>query len=266
MALPTSQLQPFIYSGAVTATSTSQMITAITGMMFSIGWTTTGAGVLRSATDNQGRFFEMDVTQNTGVTLSNQIQFATYKTTRANDNNVLINKGFQISTGSTYKIYVTPFSVYSELNAGGQNGGNEAFAMQLYADPLTSGQCAFALLAGGHRNYGGSTATNTALPTHGSTYNGISGAAAAGADWKNVFDSQTSFAEFKNGRIMVLEDWVSANGGGADPVYGRVYNFLLAGGNAIGGFEIPSGTGTISYTILNAFANNGRWNYYIRIT
>lgn len=264
MSLPTSQLAPFIYSGAVTALTTNQMVAAITGMMSTIGWTTTGAGTWRCLADSDGRQFEVEVSVNTGVALSNQIQFAAYKTTKAADNNVLTNRGFSITTGSSYKIYVTPYSVYSEVNSSSQNAGNEGYAMQLYAYPLTISQTPNAIIAGGHKNYGGSAATNTSFTSHGNAFNGVSGALAAARSMKDAMESQPSLSEFKGGRIMMFEEWISFDTSGPNPIFGRPYNMLLCGGNAVGGFEIPSGTGTVTYTILNAFTLGNRWSYYIR--
>lgn len=267
MSLPISQNVNIIYSGAVTATTTTQMISAITGCMKLAGWTQTGTDtVWRSVSDGQGRFFEMEVLQNTTVSLSNQIQFAVYKSTKAADNNVLVNRGFQITTGSAYKIQATSFSIYTELNNNTLGQGNNAFAWQLCADPLTSGQLLNTILAGGHRNFAGTTASEASrFATAAIYYNGTSGSLDGIREFYSVLvnGSSSDIATFKGGRLFVMEDWIS-NSNSNDPLQGRPYALLLAGGNGVGGFEIPSGTGTITYTRVDAVSINGLWNYYIR--
>lgn len=266
MALPTSQNVTIVYSGSVTAISTSQMIQGITGSMFLAGWTTTGAGTWRCVPDTQGRFFEMEVIQNSTSSLSNQIQFAVYKTTKAADNNVFINRGFQITTGSSYKIQATPFSIYSELNNVTLGQGNMAYAMQLCVDPLTSGQLQNIIFAGGHRNFAGSAASPASrLCAAGSIYNGASGSLDGAREFYSVVinGSSSDFATFKGGRLFILEDWIS-NSSTNDAIQGRPYALMIGGANGGAGFEIPNGTGVATYVRMDAVSTNGLWNYFIR--
>lgn len=263
MSLPISQVTSISFSGSVVANTTQGLINAITGMMFNAGWTTTGAGVLRCVTDDQNRFFEMEVLQNTTPSLSNQVQFAVYSTTKAANNTAFVNRGFQITTGQAYKIWANPYSVYAEHNDGTLGNGNHAFAFQLYANPLTSGVAPSALVAGGHRDFAGSAVSLAYFYQSASTFNGTSGTIGGGFDMKAAMGAATNMAQFKGGRIFILEDWFTA-AQAADQIFGRPYGVLVAGLNGGGGFDLPSGTGVISYLRLDAFSTNGSYNYAIR--
>lgn len=266
MSLPISQSQNVVYSGAVLATSTSQLINTITGIMLQAGWTTTGAGVLRCAGDEYNRFFEMEVYQNDGAALSHQVQFAVYKTTKAADNNVYSNRGFQIATGSTYKVHATKFSIYAEKNDTTLGNGNNAWAFQMYANPMTTGQLLSSIWAGGHRGYGGATVSFASrLGIGGGLYFDTSGAIGTTAEMFELISAaaSSSFSRFKDGRMFMLENWMApAISNGA--LIGRPYSMLIAGGNTAGGFEVPSGTGTVSYVRLDAVLTVGGYNYFLR--
>jgi len=208
----------------------------------------------------------MDVYQNTGINLSNQIQFAACKHAKAEDPfNYFSNRGFQVSTGSSYKIHVTPFSVYCEQNNSSLGNGNMGYAWQLCADPMTSGQQAFCVFAGGHRHYnGGATLVSTNIGQGGQVYNGTSGGVGAG-EFMSTISATPGMTQFKGGRIFMWEDWIQ-NGTTNDPIQGRLYGVLIAGGLGVLGFEIPSGTGTITYTRIDAINISNGWSTYLRTT